>query len=231
LSEQAIVAPVAVVPDASTMPAATSGAPAELENRRARRPNRGQSHWNKRGAPERVQELLGEIKNLKHQLAEAQTALDSPDPETERLRTELEKLRGEMLDVLSENAELKGREEQRLWAQDEDAKNAKQVADDHRLLCFRALVDVSHQTGAYTRHPDFDTRMKRAEQSFSTSLLESILCFPPAMAPELAYSVASTPGAALKLSSLPPSAQVFWLVKLNGEFEEKLKWANLSNVR
>jgi hypothetical protein len=179
----------------------------------------------------RILELLAEVKKLKQELVEARQVLACPDPVTEEVRREREKLRMDMMDVLAENAELKSREEQRLLAAEEDAKNARQVAEDHRLLCFRALVDVAHQTGAYQRHPDFDTRLRRTQQSFSTPLLESILCFPPAIAPELAYAIASEDAAAAKLSALSLSAQLFCLIKMNGEFEERIKFSNLSNLR
>jgi hypothetical protein len=170
-----------------------------------------------KGAEVRIRELLKEVKTLK-------------DERDERARVHgmaLEKLRGELLNVLAENSDMKSREEQRMWQADQDAKAARQVADDHRLLCFRALIDVSHQTEAYTRHPDFDSRMKRAETQFSTQLLEQILMFSPQVAPEVAYALASDPKAAARVSALPLVAGVFLLCKFAQPFEDQIKLAKL----
>jgi len=170
-----------------------------------------------KGAPARIAELLAEVKSLK---AERDGLVRSHG-------TELEKLRGELLNVLAENSEMKSREEQRMWQADEDTKARTKAADDHRLLCLRALVDVAHQTGAYTRHPDFDTKMRRAETQFSTQLLEQILMFSPRIAPELAYALAGDPKAAARVSALPIVAGCFMLSKIAGPFEDALKLQKL----
>jgi hypothetical protein len=170
-----------------------------------------------KGAGIRIHELLGEVKTLK-----------AEQIERERVhRAELEKLRAELLAVLAENADFRSREEQRMWQTDQDAKAAQQVADDHRLLCFRALVDVSHQVGAYQRHPDFDSKMRRAETHFSTQLLEQILMFSPQVAPEVAYALASDPKSAARVSALPLVAGVFLLCKFAEPFEDAIKLQKL----
>jgi hypothetical protein len=168
-------------------------------------------------APQRVKELLAEVKQLRSERERVATAHNA----------ELEKLRAELLAVLAENADFRSREEQRMWQADEDAKAARQVADDHRLLCFRALIDVSHQTGAYTRHPDFDSRMMRAETLFSTQLLEQILNFSPQVAPEVAYALASDPKSAARVSALPLVAGTFLLCKFAEPFEDAIKLQKL----
>jgi hypothetical protein len=187
-----------------------------------RRPNRGMQRKNK-GAPARILELLAEVKNLKSQREqdriEAQAALAMADEQ-------IEKLREELLAVHAENDDYKSREEQRLFDL-QDAGNAREQEAVERLeLCLKALIDAAHQSGAYQRHPDFDSKMKRA--TFSTSLLEVILCnFSKEMAPELAYALANERAAIAKLSALPLVAQISWLAKIATEIENRVKFERL----
>jgi hypothetical protein len=170
-----------------------------------------------KGAEIRIRELLKEVKTLKGEQIERERAHSA----------ELEKLRGELLHVLAENSDFKAREEARLWQVDEDSKTARQVADDHRLLCFRALVDVAHQTNVYALAPDFDTRMKRAEQLFSTDLVEEILCFPRPIIAQMAYVVASDEKLARRLSSLAVIPAVFVLCGIAQQFADAAKLRQL----
>lgn len=214
MSEQA---QTITAPEAATTPAASNGVSPDRE----RRPNRGISHWGKkRNAATRIPELLSDLKVERQKRAqdhiEAQAALAAADAEITRLK-------GELLDACQERDVLKQREEDRIFQFDEDQKAAAQVARDHRLLCFRALVDVAHQTGAYRRHPDFDTRVRRAETLFSTELLEAILMFPAQIAPEMAYSIASA-GAAQKLSSLGLIPKFFLLANMAREIADQIKF-------
>lgn len=147
--------------------------------------------------------------------------------EIKRLRSDLSALKGELLAATQERDQLKERETQRQVVADEQERVAQQKAQEHRLLCFRALIDCGHQTGAYQRHPDFDSVVKRAQHLMSTQLLEAILCFPKDQAPELLYAIAQNPEASAKLSGLTAVPQLFWLMNMGGEFKERAKWVNL----
>lgn len=158
-----------------------------------------------RDAAGRVRELLSEVR---------------------RLRANIDALKGELLVVTQQKDKLETAERNRQLAAEEKEKQDQKKAEDHRLLCFRALVDCAHQTGCYKRHPDFDSRVKRSQQFLSTQLLEAILLFPKNQAPELLYTIACNPEAAAKLSAHAPLPQLFWLMNMGGEFSEQLKWAS-----
>jgi hypothetical protein len=182
-----------------------------------------------RGAETRIRELLSEVKTLK---CESERVAAEHKAELEKLgqahAAETDRWRGELLTLAQEKAELADWKEAhlRLIAEAEEVEH--QQVRDQQLLVLRALIDCAHQTGAYARHPDFDSRLRRAE--LSTRTIEMILMFPTAIAPELAYVLACDPKAGARLAALPIVAGFFMLSKIVEQFVDAAKLRQLIGV-
>jgi ubiquitin len=182
----------------------------------------------RKNAPARIKELLGEIKQLKAQRTEAQREIgrlkeQAMAGDATELRSQVEILKGELLAVCAENSDFKAREEQSSLQAEEDRKAVEQRALEHRTLCFAALIDCATQTGFRKRMVDFDTRLRHSEEFISTALMEAVLMFPKNIAPELAYALASDHRGCQRLSGLPAVAQIFALSKIAGSIEDGRK--------
>jgi hypothetical protein len=177
---------------------------------RVRRPNRGMSH--KQNAASRVSQLLTERGLLRRQLVEARQALDAADAEIDKLR--------------DENDLYRRAEEDRLFIVHEKEKAEAQRVSEYLQLCLAAIIECAHDTGAYARHPDFDSRLSRANY-LRSHVLECCLQFHKAVAPELVYALACDEASYWKLCGLPTVAIIAMLYPIAMAIQNKFKFERL----
>jgi hypothetical protein len=222
MSEQQIITADETASNPS--PAASVVLPGEKLGRLEGQPPDKKQHERKYArAPERIRELLSEVKFLKQRLLEAKQMIDLAEQDKE-------KLRGELFNLTQENDVLRGREEDRLFKADEEQRAAqqegRQKAEEYFTLCLAAVINAAKDTGAYARHPDFDSRLRRADY-LRAPILEIALQFPKHIAPELVYALACDETTYKKLASLPPATILFQLSKVAERLNDQFKLDNL----